>query len=84
MNSTTMTLTMMSFRSMLAGTYRRHRTDSSRPAELVLRNLLWQVEGREHLRIGEHDVVQGIHRASGGGVKVQLARSYSCPGISRT
>src|SRR5271169_4663514 len=54
----TMTLTMVSVRSVLTGTYRRHRPGSSRLAELAGGDLPGQVKGLEHAWIGEHDVAR--------------------------
>src|SRR2546430_16445030 len=47
----------MSLRSVLAGTYRRNRADSSLLAKFVGRHLRGQIKHLEHLSIGEHDVV---------------------------
>src|ERR1700689_4132532 len=44
--------------SMLTGTYRRHRPDSSRRAELADGNLPGQVKRLENSWIGEHDVAR--------------------------
>src|ERR1700691_557596 len=54
----TMTLTVGLPRSMLTGTYRRHRPGSSRRAGFSGGNLRRQVKRLEHARIGEHDVAR--------------------------
>src|SRR3984957_2234396 len=54
----TMTLTMGLLRSMLTGTYRRHRPGSSRLARVSEGNLRGQVKRLEDARIGEHDVAR--------------------------